>query len=231
MRDSISRVPEGERTSEVEEIVWTEFMGADSCGRVRYAGQGVRLSKYRRSMSSNDAITKKVEEELMQEVNEKMREKDEQMREEREQMRKEMENMREERERTKGLIEQLTKKLTQMRAEMTQEVVEDVMSYFGLGHFPITPFGPSITPVGPLATPFQPPCTSVRPSASSFCPTTVPCRPFEMRKIEHLVQVELREQWVLVQLRQELTQLGILENIMDMEVQFNLLVTSFLDVD
>ncbi|KAG8386578.1 hypothetical protein BUALT_Bualt03G0162900 [Buddleja alternifolia] len=30
MRDSISRVPEGEQTREIEETVWTEFMGADS---------------------------------------------------------------------------------------------------------------------------------------------------------------------------------------------------------
>ncbi|KAG8386584.1 hypothetical protein BUALT_Bualt03G0163500 [Buddleja alternifolia] len=102
MRDSISRVPEGEQTREIEETVWTEFMGADSRDLVKCAGQGVRLSKHRRSMCSNDAITKIVREELMQEVNEKMREKDEQMRKEREQMRKEIEEMREEREQRKG---------------------------------------------------------------------------------------------------------------------------------
>ncbi|KAG8379121.1 hypothetical protein BUALT_Bualt07G0055200 [Buddleja alternifolia] len=109
-------------------------------------------------------------------LNEKMREKDEQMWEEMEQMRKEIEEMREEREQTKGLLEQLTKKLTQTQAQMTQEVVENAMSYFGLGNFPIALFGPSITP-------FQPSATSFRPSASSFRPTKVPLRPFDMRQV------------------------------------------------
>ncbi|KAG8388597.1 hypothetical protein BUALT_Bualt02G0142100 [Buddleja alternifolia] len=91
------------------------------------------------------------------------------MREEREQMRKEIRE-------TKGLLEQLTKKLTQTQAEMTQEVAENVMSYFGLGNFPVAPFGPSITP-------FQPSATSFRPSTSSFRPTKVPLRPFDMRQV------------------------------------------------
>ncbi|KAG8372757.1 hypothetical protein BUALT_Bualt12G0100000 [Buddleja alternifolia] len=84
--------------------------------------------------------------------------------------------MREEREQTKGLLQQLTKKLTQTQAEMTQEEAENVMSYFGLGNFPIAPFGPSITP-------FQPSATSFRPSASSLRPTKMPLRPFDMRQV------------------------------------------------
>ncbi|KAG8366029.1 hypothetical protein BUALT_Bualt17G0033600 [Buddleja alternifolia] len=132
MRDSISRVPEAEHTAELEERVWIEFMGEDGHGRVKCAGRGIKPSKRRHTLSSNEVIKKKIQE-VVQEVEEKMRG-------EKEQMRKEIDEMKEEREKMKGLMEQMEKKMSQTREEMTQEVVENVVSYFGLGHFPVAPF-------------------------------------------------------------------------------------------
>ncbi|KAG8380467.1 hypothetical protein BUALT_Bualt06G0018400 [Buddleja alternifolia] len=45
MRESISRVPEAERTAELEERVWIEFMGEEGHGRVKCAGRGIKPSK------------------------------------------------------------------------------------------------------------------------------------------------------------------------------------------
>ncbi|KAG8370405.1 hypothetical protein BUALT_Bualt14G0113500 [Buddleja alternifolia] len=115
MRESISRVPEAERTAELEERVWIEFMGEDGHGRVK-SGSRSR----------------------------------ENMRGEKEQMRKEIDEMKEEREKMKGLMEQMEKKMSQTREEMTQEVVQNVVSYFGLGHFPVAPF------IGQFAATFRP---------------------------------------------------------------------------
>ncbi|KAG8376363.1 hypothetical protein BUALT_Bualt09G0055300 [Buddleja alternifolia] len=158
MRESISCVPEAERTRELEETIWTEFMGTSSHGRVRCEGQGVKPSRYQQTLtlSSYDIMKKKIREEVTQEVKEGISEENEQMRVQREQMRNEILEMREERERMKGLMEQMTKKITQTRAEMTQEVVEDVVSYFGLGSVPVAPFAPSTTPFRPTTTPFRP---------------------------------------------------------------------------
>ncbi|KAK4428087.1 hypothetical protein Salat_1577700 [Sesamum alatum] len=142
LRETTSQVSEVECTRELKEMVFTEFMGVDSRGRVRCAGQGVKPSQYRHTLSSNDAIKKKIREEVVQEVKEEMRE-------EREQMRKEIEEMREEKEQMKRLMEQMAKKIAQTRAEMTQEVVEDVVSYFGLGGFPMAPFQTATTSYRP----------------------------------------------------------------------------------
>ncbi|KAG8369383.1 hypothetical protein BUALT_Bualt14G0005500 [Buddleja alternifolia] len=78
-------------------------------------------------------LSRKKIQEVVQEVEEKMRG-------EKEQMRKEIDEMKEEREKMKGLMEQMEKKMSQTREEMTQEVVENVVSYFGLGHLPVAPF-------------------------------------------------------------------------------------------
>ncbi|KAG8383502.1 hypothetical protein BUALT_Bualt04G0019900 [Buddleja alternifolia] len=142
MRDSISRVPEAEHTAELEERVWIEFMGEDGHRRVKCAGRGIKPSKRRHTLSSNEVIKKKIQE-VVQEVEEKMRG-------EKEQMRKEIDEMKEEREKMKGLMEQMEKKMSQTREEMTQEVVENVVSYFGLGHFPVAPF------IGQSAATFRP---------------------------------------------------------------------------
>ncbi|KAG8387547.1 hypothetical protein BUALT_Bualt02G0032500 [Buddleja alternifolia] len=142
MRDSISRVPEAKRTAELEERVWIEFMGEDGHGRVKCAGRGIKPSKRRHTLSSNEVIKKKIQE-VVQEVEEKMRG-------EKEQMRKKIDEMKEEREKMKGLMEQMEKKMSQTREEMTQEVVENVVSYFGLGHFPVALF------IGQSATTFRP---------------------------------------------------------------------------
>ncbi|KAG8380340.1 hypothetical protein BUALT_Bualt06G0005400 [Buddleja alternifolia] len=143
MRDSISRVPEAERTAELEERVWIEFMGEDGHGRVKCAGRGIKPSKRRHTLSSNEVIKKKIQE-VVQEVEEKMRG-------EKEQMRKEIDEMKEEREKMKGLMEQMEKKMSQTREEMTQEVVENVVSYFGLRHFPVAPFiGQSVATFRPF---------------------------------------------------------------------------------
>ncbi|KAK4417215.1 hypothetical protein Salat_2547100 [Sesamum alatum] len=131
LRESTSQVSEVECTRELKKMVFTKFMGVDSHGRVRCAVQGVKPSQYQHTLSSNDAIKKKIREEVVQEVKEEIRE-------EREQMRKEIEEMREEN-------EQMAKKIAQTRAEMTQEVVEDVVSYFGLGGFPMAPLQTATT--------------------------------------------------------------------------------------
>ncbi|KAG8387592.1 hypothetical protein BUALT_Bualt02G0037300 [Buddleja alternifolia] len=112
MRESISRVPEAERTRELEETIWIEFMGTDGHGRVRCEGQGVKPSRYRQTLSSFDIMKKKILEEVTQEVKEGIREENEQMRVEREQTRNEILEMREEREQMKGLMEQMAKKMT-----------------------------------------------------------------------------------------------------------------------
>ncbi|KAG8375861.1 hypothetical protein BUALT_Bualt09G0003100 [Buddleja alternifolia] len=110
MRESISCVPEAERTRELEETIWIEFMGTDGHGRVRCEGQEVKPSQYRQTLSSYDIMMKKIREEVTQEG---IREENEQMKVEREQMRNEILEMREERERMKGLMEQMAKKMTQ----------------------------------------------------------------------------------------------------------------------
>ncbi|KAG8391153.1 hypothetical protein BUALT_Bualt01G0158200 [Buddleja alternifolia] len=157
MRDSISRVPEAERTAELEERVWIEFMGEDGHGRVKCAGRGIKPSKRRHTLSSNEVIKKKIQE-VVQEVEEKMRG-------EKEQMRKEIDDMKEEREKMKGLMEQMEKKMSQTREEMTQEVVENVVSYFRLGHFPVAPF------IGQSAATFRPFEFRQEPDSSSVSGT------------------------------------------------------------
>ncbi|KAG8363694.1 hypothetical protein BUALT_Bualt19G0049100 [Buddleja alternifolia] len=98
IRESISRVPEAERTRELEETIWTEFMGTNGHCRVRCEGQGDKPSRYRQTLSSFDIMKKKIREEVTQEVKEGIREENEQMRVEREQMRNEILEMRKERE-------------------------------------------------------------------------------------------------------------------------------------
>ncbi|KAK4433515.1 hypothetical protein Salat_1113800 [Sesamum alatum] len=87
-------------------------------------------------------LSRKFREEVVQEVKEEIRE-------EREQMRKEIEEMREEKEQMKKIMEQMAKKIAKTRAKMTQEVVEDVVSYFGLGGFSMAPFQTATTSYRP----------------------------------------------------------------------------------
>ncbi|KAK4421418.1 hypothetical protein Salat_2092300, partial [Sesamum alatum] len=79
LRETAPRVSDAECTKEFKEMVFVKFMGADDHGHIRCGGQGGKPSQYRHTISSNDAIKKKIREEVVPEIKEEMREQREQM--------------------------------------------------------------------------------------------------------------------------------------------------------